>query len=162
MDLKNTYLMHKRQGLCLNINCGYLRSIGKTEFLKELILEYNQQKQVGTQVFLVVKDPNSFRRYWHNIPIQIITPSILRQNVFFNGAFFADEVPEAEDICIRKNFNFIAGFYSICPHNTTLLPNSQNMKVKNKKFDFMFGNNSVDNTVCNVIDTSDTYDYAPF
>lgn len=65
-ELKHTYLKHKQQHLPLNINCGYLRRIGKSLLLTQLIEEYLETKPMTIIVNLIVKNSTMKSHYHRN------------------------------------------------------------------------------------------------
>jgi hypothetical protein len=113
-ELKIIWQYHKNTGNVLNINCGQLRNIGKTECIKRLmddsrneimiLTPYSQQyqSQIAHQIFAIwTKFGSEFTQYYRGKSDQIDA--------------FADEVPNAERIVNslgRQNIKFIAGFYS--------------------------------------------------
>jgi hypothetical protein len=117
-ELLQAYNYFRNQGV-RNINCGMLRSIGKTESLKTLI----QQNHIISVEDVVLVPDRSFTRDYSEINVELITVDRteggLSWSYRFRGrrptAFYADEVPDAERLVNEfhdSNFVFVAGFYS--------------------------------------------------
>ena len=117
-ELLRTHEYNRNNGLSLNIDCGFLRRIGKTECLRYLI----RNKPVSTRGILLL--PNSYVRNWSEELRNYNLVCLTRQNFSNTPPFltseqnfiYADEIPEAESVVRnwgRRNNIFIAGFYSI-------------------------------------------------
>jgi hypothetical protein len=114
-ELMLIWQYHKNVGDVLNINCGQLKNIGKTECIRKLLnnslneimilTPYSQQyqSQIAHHQIIAIwtKFGSEFTQYYRGKSNQIDA--------------FADEVPNAEKIVnsLRMpNIKFIAGFYS--------------------------------------------------
>jgi len=115
-ELRQIYEMYRQQHI-LNINCGILRGIGKTECLIHLMLEC----PITIRRVLIVRTQNERRQYLNVdglISLICITSSEVEQ--YFRGNnnptyVYADEVPNAQELIEnlhRDSIRFIAGFYS--------------------------------------------------
>jgi hypothetical protein len=133
-EIRQVWEMHRQQGLSLNINCGCLRHIGKTQFLRELIQEWRGIYATHSLV-IWTRDANMGREYIDLIDKRIVAHisgraeiipfsstlmSRLRRtelDIFADVDIFADEIEDGEDIIeLRQStLHFIAGVYSSGP-----------------------------------------------
>ena len=125
-ELLRSYENTRILGYSLNINCGYLRGIGKTECLRQII----RQKPISIRGILLLPSQN-FVRNWveetrdYNISCYVCPNVYPHFNPQLNSQLYSssspqyvysDEVPDAETIVRnwdRQNIEFIAGFFSV-------------------------------------------------
>lgn len=124
-ELLRSYEDTRILGYSLNINCGYLRRIGKTECLRRII----RLKPISIRGILLLPSQN-FVRNWveetrdYNISCYVCPNVYPRFNSQLNSQLsssspqyvYSDEVPDAETIVRnwgRQNIEFIAGFFSV-------------------------------------------------
>jgi hypothetical protein len=124
-EIRQVWEMHRQQGLNLNINCGDLRRIGKTQFLRELIVQWKDLHPTHS-ISIWTQTPDIGQEY---IDLRIDRTVEYLFNFFdlqcrgIRGMMrereldvFSDEIPNAEEMIRRHpHLHFIAGVYSIVP-----------------------------------------------
>jgi hypothetical protein len=114
-EIRQLWEYRTRTRQSVNINCGQLRGIGKTLFLKQLITE---SKNNSRNTIALMTPNSSFTNQYRdllqtNIINYIITDRQNLRNLLQTTLVFSDEVPNAEFDCRQFRLNFVAGVYSI-------------------------------------------------
>ena len=128
-EIRRIWEYNRHNRLTANINCGYLRRCGKSEFLRDLIIEEARKEENRHKFFyLLVSSQNNSREYSdlvgnltsNGIVFRIIVATHddtslyqLRSLQNSNSLFFSDEIPNIEEIICPMGFTLFAGVYSI-------------------------------------------------
>jgi hypothetical protein len=128
-EIRQNWDLCRNSNQSVNINCGSLRGIGKTQFLRQLMIDY-KRNNLSSHIVLLI--PNSrLERSYRDIVYPVTTQHINTQSIIdrvivandfelseitrrsvAQSYVFADEVPNAEQICMYSDCTFVAGTYS--------------------------------------------------
>jgi hypothetical protein len=120
-EIRQNWELQRQSNRSVNINCGFLRRIGKTQFLRQLMIEW-RRSNLSSHIVLLVPNSSLIRTYQdlcsyndrQNIIDRVVVVNNFGPSELIRRSYvFADEVPDAERVCMHcGECTFIAGTYS--------------------------------------------------
>lgn len=134
-EIRETWERHRHEGRSVNINCGYLRGIGKTQFLRELMIEWKRDHPTS-RIYLWSRNNRNITNQYRDLQNSNVIYEVGEPRICESIAdVFADEWPEAENYCRDRGYNFVAGAYSYLVQESQVLRASENVGIGPRNID---------------------------